>query len=374
MKANASTRSTALALDFLTAAARYWLHVFPHIRREAHHWHRHAQAIPDPVLRRLALEAQHIKQGNVEGSAAFAVLAPAEHRAAVVRAQVSFQSIYDYVDTLSEQPNENPVANGHQLHQALLVALDPSAAHPDYYALYPHKRDSGYLKNMVDACRETLATLPSRAAITIPARRITQRIVAYQSLNLSESQGGHGRLEQWALKQTPRDTDLRWWETAASAGSSLGFFALAAVAAQTSLAPDKAIAIEAAYWPWVGALHSLLDSLIDEPEDAAAAQHSLLAYYSSPEETAARLRLLATKTLSALQWLPQSRQHRLIITGMAGYYLTAPEALTSTGAQASKDIVDMLGAIAKPTMLVLGARRAVGRIPQPRSPTWRELG
>jgi tetraprenyl-beta-curcumene synthase len=374
MRGHAATRSTALALDFLTAARRYWLHAFPHVRLEAHRWRRRAQAIADPALRRFALEAQHTKRGNVEGSAAFAVLAPAGHRAAVVRAQVAFQSIYDYVDTLSEQPTANPVLNGRQLHQALLVALDPSAVHPDYYALYPHSSDNGYLKDMVDACREALATLPSIAAIAVPARRITERIVAYQSLNLTEPQGGHGGLERWALKQTPPDTDLRWWETAASAGSSLGFFALAAVAAQTSLAPDKAIAIEAAYWPWAGALHSLLDSLIDEPEDAAAAQHSLLAYYSGPEETAVRLRLLATETLRALQRLPQGRQHRLIVTGMAGYYLTAHEALTSTGAQASREIVDMLGAIAKPTMLLLGARRAVGRISQPISRTWRELG
>ena len=186
----------ALATYFLRAARRYWLSVFPCIRRETRHWRERAEAIPDPVLRRLALEAQRIKRGNIEGSAAFAAFAPAAHRDEVVRAQVAFQSAYDYADTLSEQASGNPVKNGRQLHQALLAALDDRPGQPDYYARNPRRGDAGYLEGIVDACRCALSELPSRPSITLPAHRLATRIVAYQSLNLSEPHGGRRRAAQ----------------------------------------------------------------------------------------------------------------------------------------------------------------------------------
>src|ERR1700734_3798639 len=106
----APTRSRlAMASVFAGAASRYWLGVFPLLTREMRHWHERARAIPDPVLRRLALITQETEQGNLEGAAAFAVLAPRAHRARVVRAVVAFQAVYDYVDTLAEQPCEDPV-------------------------------------------------------------------------------------------------------------------------------------------------------------------------------------------------------------------------------------------------------------------------
>jgi tetraprenyl-beta-curcumene synthase len=354
----------ALAACFMKASRRYWLNVFPSIRRESRYWRGRAEAIPDPVLRRLALEAQRIKRGNIEGSAAFAAFAPTEHRQDVVRAQVAFQSAYDFADTLSEQAHVDPVSNGRQLHQALMAALDHSGRQPDYYARNDRREDAGYLEEIVESCRSALNALPSRASIIGPARRVATRIVAYQSLNLSEPQGGHRHLKRWALGETPLGSGLRWWETAASAGSSLGLFALIAAAAQPALRPCEAIAIERAYWPSVGALHSLLDSLIDEPEDAAVAQRSLLDYYATPQEAAVRLQLLARSALRSVRSLPNAHEHVLVLAGMASFYLTAPQASSPAARLASCKVLETLGPIVKPTMAVFGARRTAGRIPR----------
>jgi tetraprenyl-beta-curcumene synthase len=354
----------ALATYFLRAARRYWLSVFPCIRRETRHWRERAEAIPDPVLRRLALEAQRIKQGNIEGSAAFAAFAPAAHRGEVVRAQVAFQSAYDYADTLSEQPSGNPLSNGRQLHQALLAALDEKASQPDYYARNPRHGDAGYLEEIVDACRCALSGLPSRASIARPAHRLATRIVAYQSLNLSEPQGGHRHLKRWAVRETPLGTGLKWWETAASAGSSLGLFALIAAAARPALQPAEAVAIERAYWPWVGALHSLLDSLVDKPEDAAVAQRCLLDYYATPQEAAARVQILAREALRTVRSLPKPHEHVLILAGMASFYLTAPEASSPTARLVSERVIETLGPVVRPSMAVFGARRTASRLPR----------
>ena len=352
----------ALAICLLVATRRYWLSVFPSIRRESRYWRFRAQEIPDARLRRLALEAQLLKRGNIEGSAAFATFVPPETCAKVVRAQVAFQSIYDYVDTLAEQPNDDPARNARQLHEALLVALDIGASHGDYYAQQLDHADGGYLQEMVDTCRAALRALPSYAAAKVHIRRSAERIVGYQSLNLTEDQGGQRPLEHWAERLTPPHTGLRWWETAASAGSSLGLFALIAAAARPTLSCADAIAIETAYWPWIGALHSLLDSLVDEREDAAAGQRSLLSYYATPGETVSRFQLLAAEAKRAVRTLPGSQQHTLILAAMVSHYLTAPEACAPLAQEASRAITRTLGPITAPTMRILAARRIAGEV------------
>jgi len=360
MTAKSAKNHISLARTFLRAATLYWISVYPQIRRETDRWHSSAEKIPSVRLRELALEAQRVKRGNIDGSAAFAILAPRCRRPTVVRAQVAFQSVYDYVDTLSEQPSPQPIANSRRLHQALLVSLDEDAPQHNYYALQSSRSDGGYLEEIVDACRSALRALPSHTSVAGPARRITERIVAYQSLNLSEPHGGHEYLARWALKATPRGTGLRWWETAASAGSSLGLFALIAASARPGLSREEAVAIEQAYWPWIGALHSLLDSLVDASEDTAVGQRNLLDYYGTPEETAARLKLLANRALLATRSLSHAREHTLILAGMASFYLSAPEADSPATRLAVRAVMETLGAETRPTVAVFAARRAAG--------------
>ncbi len=367
MTATAVIQRLSLAIAFVKAAAHYWLGIYPRTRREANSWHIRAGAIPDQALRDLAFEAHRVKRGNIDGSTAFAILAPRSQRAKVVRAQVAFQSIYDFVDTLSEQANPHPIANSRRLHQALLTALDPDSAQPNYFAQQPGLRDGGYLEEIVDTCRAAVRALPSQLAASDPSRRITKRIVAYQSLNMSESNGGHRYLARWAQKATPPGSGLRWWETAASAGSSLGLFALIAAAARSDLTREEGLAIEAAYWPWIGALHSLLDSLIDAPEDAAAGQRNLLDYYASPEEAAERLTMLARRALAATSSLTGAREHTLILAGMTSFYLTAPEADSPTARLASAGILETLNAAARPSMAVFSLHRRLSRTEERRA-------
>lgn len=356
-------RHAGLAVTFTSAARCYWLSVFPRIRRELRLWQRRAGAIPDGSLRWVALTVQRTKLGNIEGSAAFAAFAPRAHRAAVIRAQLAFQAIYDYVDTLAEQPHTCPIRNARQLHQALLATLDPNASQADYYRYHPHRDDGGYLEAITGACSAALRMLPSHPVVVGPARRLADRIVTYQSLNLTQTQGSHHALARWATQQTPPSTDLRWWETAASAGSSLGIFALIAAAAHPAAHPHEALAIERAYFPWIGSLHSLLDSLIDLPEDIATEQHNLTQHYRSPDETAACLRTLATEAVRHARALPHGLQHAVILAGMASHYLSAHEAQRPDAQPAKAAALNAIGGLAAPAMLILRLRRVA---PTPR--------
>jgi tetraprenyl-beta-curcumene synthase len=351
-----------LAGAFAGAARKYWFGVFPRVCKEIHGWQHRARQIPDPVLRRLALGAQQAEQGNLEGAAAFAILVPRTHRAVVVRALVAFQAAYDYIDALVEQPSSDPALNGHQLHRALLTALDLNAPHPNYYAYHPCCQDAGYLRNLIDACRGACAALPSYASAALPALRAAGRMVVYQSLNHQNPVGTHHALAHWATTQTPLGTRLRWWETAAGSASSLAIFALIAAAAQPTVRACDTVAIENAYFPWVGALHVLLDSLIDRVEDVDVGQHCLVDHYTSANEAAARLEMIAGQAIRRTYELPHAEQHAMILAAMTGLYLSDPQASTPSARLAKQRVLATMGDLAAPTMLVMGARRAAVRL------------
>ena len=316
----------------------------------------------DPRLRALALATQHSERGNLEGAAAFAVLVPHRYRAQSVRALVTFQAIYDYVDSLAEQPCSDPVANGRQLHLALLSAVDPSRSHVNYYKYNSINRDGGYVERLIERCRKALAALPSYHLVTGAAIRCTERMVDYQSLNHGAPGESRHNLAHWATRTTPLHSDLRWWETAAGAASSLSVFSLIAAAGRPALDAGETAAVEEAYFPWIGALHVLLDSLIDHRADMESGDHSLLEHYASREEATSRVGAIARQAMRVTTTLPEGHQHALILAAMTSFYLSAPGAKLPAASPVADAVLEAMGEMAAPTMTVLRARRAAVRM------------
>ncbi len=290
------------------------------------------------------------------------MLVPRAHRQRVVRAVVAFQATYDYVDTQAEQPSADPVANGHQLHLALLTALSPDADHPDYYEHSTGNRDNGYMRNLIDTCRSAFGGLPSHASVAELALRAARRMAIFQSLNHGAHGDSRAALAGWAADLTPPETGLLWWETAAGAASSLTVFALIAAAAQPVLGPDEAAATEGAYFPWIGALHVLLDSLIDCPEDLAAGRHCLVDHYASSEEAASRVSAIAGRAIRAAELLPKGIEHASILAAMTSFYLSSPAASRPGALLTAERVRTRMGDLATPTMVVLRTRRTVARL------------
>jgi len=329
--------------------------VFPVVRHEIRHLRQRANLIPSAELRSLAHYNLADEDKNLEGAAAFSAFLPRAHRVSVVRAQVAFQAAYDYVDSLAEQAHAFSPANAQQLHHALIVAVSPEAPHADYYQHHTSRNDGGYLPTLVDTCRRAINRLPSYPMVADAIGRNTQRIIGYQTRTNLTSAYDLRTLSRWACQQTPLGTDLRWWETAAACGSSMAVLALLAAAADPSLTRSTAETVEAIYWPWTGALHSLLDSLIDYAEDAAAGRHNLIVHYSSSQEMAERMRLITTEAARRANAI--GFEHSLILTGMASLYLSDPRATRPEARQAATGILAALGGLTAPAMLVLRARR-----------------
>jgi tetraprenyl-beta-curcumene synthase len=215
---------------------------------------------------------------------------------------------------------------------------------------------------LVDTCRTALATLPSHAAVAAGAAAAAERIVGFQTLNLTERQGGQEALEHWARCETPDRQGLAWWQTAGAAGSSLAVHALIATAARPDVTRRDVEAIEAGYFPWICALHSLLDSLVDVAEDERAGQRNLLSYHASPQQAAFAMRILARRATEALDALPDEPPHRVILTAMAGYYLSSRDARTPYARAIAANVAAAIGPLLGPVLVLFKARRALARL------------
>jgi tetraprenyl-beta-curcumene synthase len=349
-------RRLTLTVVVLDTVVRYWLTVYPLVRWHTRRWRRRAAAIPDPMLRQIALNTHRAEGGNLEGAAAFAAFAPLRRRAAVVRASVAFQTIYDYVDSLAEQPSTTPFSNGSALHEALHVALCPSSPHGAYYRHHRRTDDGGYLRRLVDACRGAMRELPSHGVIEPHLADATERMIAYQAHVHSHGPGTRG-FAAWARAHTPPESGLLWWEAAAAAASSLGAFALVAAAADPRLSVEEADAIDRAYFPWAGALHVLLDSLVDQPADASSGHCSLVALYARPEEAAARLGAIATAAFASARTLRQGTRHAAILAAMSAHYLSAPTAQLPHAVLARERVLAAGGGLTGSALAMMRGRR-----------------
>jgi tetraprenyl-beta-curcumene synthase len=347
---------------FARAARHYWLSVFPRARAERHAWRQRAEQIPDRALREAALDALRTKSDVLEGAIAFAVFVPQPVRMDVVRAISALEIAFDYLDSVVEQPNPDPVLNSRSLCQALLIAFEPGLAHPDYYEHHADRGDGGYLEALVDTCRVATGKLPAYAIVAEPVRRILSRIVTYQSLNHGDARGLHDAFKEWARSQSVSGTGLRWWETGAAMGSQLSVLALIAAAADPTMRVERARAIEHAYFPWIGALSTLLDSVIDQCVDRTEGQRSLIDYYSSPEVTAERLQLMAVEARRAIGPLADASNHMMILAAMAAFFHSRPQASAPEVSQVTRAVLKTVGGWGSSALLFFRIRRALAGI------------
>ena len=220
---------------------------------------------------------------------------------------------------------------------------EPGVAHPDYYEHHAAHDDGGYLETLVNTCRVALAKLPSYSIVAEPVRRSLSRIATYQSLNHGDADGSYDAFREWARSQSVPRTGLRWWEMGAAMGSQLSVLALIAAAADPTMQAERAVAIECAYFPWIGALSTLLDSVVDQRVDRAEDQRSLIDYYSSPEVTAMRLQLMAVEARRAIDPLADASNHTMILAAMAAFFHSSPQASAPEVSQVTRAVLEAFG-------------------------------
>jgi tetraprenyl-beta-curcumene synthase len=325
------------------ANARFWPTVLPQVHRGLRFWEGVARQIPDARLREIALAKLEEERFNTEVAATLATLAPRRQRAAAVGAIVPLQVMYDYLDGVSEDPADDPLANGRQLFRAFEVALTPGGHEPvDYYAHAASRDDDGYLDALVAACRQAFSMLPMAAGVAPVACAAAIRCGESQTRTHAIDALGVEQLSVWAAEQAA-GTDLTWWEyTAGGTASILCVHALIAAAADPGITVAEAERLDRAYL-YISAISTLLDSVVDYQRDLDDGGHSFIAYYGDEGRAGAGVEKVIARAAAAAGGLRDGAHHQMTAAGVAAYYLSAPTAKSPPGPAIKRRAVKELG-------------------------------
>ncbi|MDN5361449.1 MAG: tetraprenyl-beta-curcumene synthase [Moorella sp. (in: firmicutes)] len=350
--------AAAIVTPFLTLTS-FLGQAFPGVNRELAGWRQRAATIPDLQLREQALASLTLKKFHCQGGSVYAVW-PHHYRRELLRAIVALQTISDYLDNLCDRAGVLEEESFRQLHLAFTDALLPGGAGHDYYAAYPYHRDGGYLQTLVQACRTSLAALPGYALVRDEALYLAALYCRLQVTKHIEPGKRQEKLQAWLqplLDQIP--ARLYWWELAAATGSTLGIFALMALAARREVREQEAARIREAYFPWIGGLHILLDYLIDQEEDWVGGDLNFCAFYRDGVEAGRRLSYFWQESLAAARELPDPAFHLLVVRGLPALYLSDVKAAQGEQLPARQVILQAAGPFSRNLYrLCRGLRRA----------------
>ncbi len=304
---------------------RELLQGLPAVAREVSAWRTLAFAIPDARIRQDALSALARKRGHTDGAALFWTL-PASRSPSLLRLLVAYEIMWDFLDSVNERGAAAGQRNGRQLHLALVEALDPSLPISDYYRYHPWREDGGYLRALVDVCRESCGRLPSyeriRPLVVLEAKR-AQVLAINHDLDPACRDA---TLRAWAAEEFPGGHEASWFELTGAASASLTVHVLLALGAEAPSAELDLARTQNAYFPWISAATTMLDSYVDQLEDAANGDHSYIAHYQSPELVVQRIGQLLQRSFREARALENAEHHLLIVACMVAMYLSKDSA------------------------------------------------
>jgi tetraprenyl-beta-curcumene synthase len=297
------------------------------VARETRNWRARAALIPDAETRADALGAIVHKRGNIDGAALFWIL-PRSRNHRLLRLLVAYQIMWDFLDDASERGAGAGLANGMQLHLALVDGLDWQSAVHDHYRLHPWSQDGGYLSALVHASRDLCQGMPGYRAVQEPILRDAQR-ASVQAINHDpEPNRRRAILRVWVGRRQAESHDLPWFEFSGAASAALSIYALLALGYESADAGTFARVYEA-YFPWISAVTTMLDSYADEARDRALGKHVYVAHYRTRALAAASIARLVRCAFAATHGLPRGERHRVIVASMVALHLSHDGARTA---------------------------------------------
>ncbi|HEY3866337.1 MAG TPA: cytochrome P450 [Solirubrobacteraceae bacterium] len=335
-------------------AARELLWGLPAVSRELRRWRARADAIPDRTLRGDALASITQKRDHAEGAAMFSMLPKARDRG-LLALLVAYQTIWDFLDNLSER--DTSAANARQLHLALVEALDPDAPISDYYRHHPWKDDGGYLRELVEACRAGCAALP---AYPLVRRQVLAgaALCAVQGINHDpDPQRRDTALKAWAERESAPVHGIAWFELTAAA-SAFTPHVLLALAAESSCEEGEVTKTLAAYYPWASLAITMLDSYADQLDDAANGDHSYISHYGDGEIAVRRLCEVVERVARETRELPKGDRHAALIACMLAMHLSRDGAYTQDMRADTRVLANASGSLTRLLLPLLRLWRA----------------
>lgn len=319
---------------------------------EVEHWQTLAAKIPDDALRRDAQHAIESKRANIDGAALFWGL-PRARSPVLLHLLVAYEILADYLDCTSERAADAGIANGLQIHRALIHALDPSTKIEDYYKHHPWSEDGGYLYALIGTCRDACAGLPSYQTVKpwiLGAARLTQVLALNHEPDPTRRDTA---LRRWAETHCPDPHELAWWERTGGASAWLTILALLALASEPVCSQEQARTVYAAYLPWISLTGTLLDSYGDIIEDITAGDHSYIGHYLDPGIAARRVIEITERSLREARALGDGHRHVVIVSCMIAMYLSKDSTRTPQMRATTNSILRASGAFTRSLVPVL---------------------
>jgi tetraprenyl-beta-curcumene synthase len=266
--------------------------------------------------------------------------------------------MWDYLDSVNERGASAGPRNGLQLHLALIDALDPEGPIRDYYRYSPWREDGGYLRTIVEACRECCTRLPSYGHVRKLVLRDATRAQVLALNHDLDPRRRDAALRAWARREFPDGFEASWYELTGAASAGLAAFALLALACEPNCSTCEIARTHAAYFPWASAVACMLDSYADLVEDAANDAHSYIAHYPTPELAIDRTCRLVRRCLLELHTLKNGETHVLIACSMVALYLSKDSARARTMRCWSTHLAHAGGSLTRSLLPILRLWRA----------------
>jgi tetraprenyl-beta-curcumene synthase len=326
------------------------------VSREIARWRARALEIPDRPLRLDALRVLAHKRTHVQGAAMFWTL-PRRRNRDLLRLLVAYELIWDFLDDVNERGASAGVDNGVQLHLAVPEAVDPRAPISDYYRHHTSQADGGFLRALVETCRECCAALPSYPLVRdlIVAESGRSRVLALN--HHPDPHTCEAELKRWAGEEFPAERRVGWWEVSAAASSPMGIHALFALAAEPTCSEGDVARTHAAYFPWLTATTTMLDSYVDQAEDLASGVHSYLAHYPDDQSALSGIRTLVRRSLTEARDLSNGHRHAVLAAAMVAMYLSKDAARSPELRASTAGLLREAGALTRLLLPILRAWR-----------------
>jgi tetraprenyl-beta-curcumene synthase len=327
------------------------------VLREVERWQAHAAEIPDATIREDALAALEQKRPNTDGAALFWTITT-QRCPRLLKLLVAYEIMADFLDSTIERGAHVGIANGRQLHLALVDAVDIARPISDYFRHHPWQDDGGYLPRLVEACRYGCTTLPSYWSV---------RPLLIRAAALAQVQGLNHELDlplrevvlkAWAEREGDAGNEIGWYETAGAASAWLTVLALMAVAAEPARQANHVSDVYSAYFPWFSLTATLLDSYGDLVEDQLNKENSYIARYGSLEAAVRRTDDVVRRATLEACLLHNGARHSVILAAMIAMYLSKDSAVTPDMKPMSRQLLRSGGPLAMLLGPVLRAWRA----------------
>lgn len=320
------------------------------VHREVAVWRARADRIPHPEVRANALQTLARKRSYLDGAALFWII-PERRDPQLLSLLVSFQIAADFMDQASEHGVAARGHSGGSMMPAFADAVDLGAPPTGgYYADHPWTGDGGYLRDLVAASRAGCAVLPEYGATRELLVREARHARALELVHEPDAVRRDAELQR--LAQEWGQDDPWWFEQAAGSASALTVIVLLALAADPTATDEDRHAAARAY-RWVGALSTMLDSYVDQAEDAASGEWSAVARYPNPAVATERIGYLIDRSLREVGALPGGERHTVIVSSMIALFLSRDSARSDDLASSTHELIGAGGTLTRRLVPVL---------------------